>query len=104
MPSGYHPLVDAEMAKARDAAGKILAASADPDDLKGTASVEGGLISVTVWPGGRVDTLKIESRAIRFGSDAISESILKAIRLAETESEENYGKIRCNDRRFDGLG
>ena len=53
----------------------------------------GGQVEVEVLPSGALSSLRIESRAMRLGSQALTEAILEAARQAEKDAADQLAAL-----------
>lgn len=82
MPSGYPDEMDDAMRQARERIEKFSRQDFAFDEISGVGKAANGLVSVRVKPGGKPSELKIDPRAMRLGSEVLSEEIVKAMSAA----------------------
>jgi DNA-binding protein YbaB len=90
-PSGITGIVEQALQSLRQATGAGQQAtgqpsggeaSGEPPTVEGHGEAAGGLITVTAVPGGRLQDLRIDARAMRLTSEELAEEILNAANAA----------------------
>jgi DNA-binding protein YbaB len=56
--------------------------AAEPDEVRGTGEASDGQVRATVVSAGEVESLRIDPRLLRLGSEALSEQVMLAVNAA----------------------
>jgi Uncharacterised BCR, YbaB family COG0718. len=62
-------------------------------EVRGHGRAANGQVEVEVLPSGALSSLRIESRAMRLGSQALTEAILEAARQAEKDAADQLAAL-----------
>ena len=62
-------------------------------EMRGEGEAAEGMVKVSVRPGGAIDTININPRAMRLGSEALAEAITEAAHAAEKNVTERMTEI-----------
>lgn len=85
------PDLDAIMRQAADKIERLQEMGGQLAAVRGTGEAADGLVQVTVLPGGMIDSLDLDPRAMRMPSQDLSEAIVEAIKLAAADASAQAG-------------